>query len=47
MCFTCVLTRLCSCFFYVAVWAIWKKGLGESLSDEFLIHISVFCIRQA
>ena len=42
MCFTCVQG-------YVAVlaWAIWKTGLGESLSDEFLIHISVFCIRQA
>ena len=43
MCFTCVLTRLVT----VLAWAIWKKGLGESLSDEFLIHIFVFCIRQA
>ena len=43
MCFTCVLTRLCSSFSLGHL----EKGLGESLSDEFLIHISVFCIRQA
>ena len=43
MSFTFVLTRLCSCFSLGDL----EKGLGESLSEEFVIYISVFCIRQA